>query len=223
VSLLDLPLRDFAGLLVDKGEYGGGSVAALAGSLAAGLIVMVGRVSLEGADGADPHWRDVIEEAEQVSRRLLIGIDDDIRAYDAVVAALRMSRSSDAECAARDTALTDALLQAARVPGQTLGDCVRVLALADSVTGLTRVSLLSDLASAAYLGLGAARAAAVNIKTNAASIPESDEAGCLLASCGACLEEADSLARSIQAGLLERTVDADGDWIGWLASSAWGR
>ena len=220
MSLLDLPLRDFvAGLLTDDGAYGGGSVAALAGSLAAGLVTMVGRTTLQGAGGSEARspWREVTCEAEGLSRRLLARVDDDIEAYEAIVFALRMPDGSARMRDARETAIQRALLQAARVPQQTLLDCVRILGLTDSVARLTRVSLLSDLGSAAFLAHAGARAAALNAEVNARCLPESDEAASFIASCRRSLEVAGSLEASVQQGMADRGADANGNWVGWLS------
>jgi formiminotetrahydrofolate cyclodeaminase len=219
VALLDLPLRDFvARLYSEDAEYGGGSVAALAGSLAAGLVVMVGRTILRGGGDADASlWEEVTREAERLSLDLLASVNEDTEAYEAVVVALRMPRAGEADRRARGVDLERALLQAASVPHRTVVACERLLGLADSVAGGARRSVLSDLGSAAHLALAGARAAALNVAVNAGCLPEVEEATVLIASCRGDLASAEALADSFARRLSARGADADGNWKGWLS------
>lgn len=216
-----MPLREFvAELCSDDAAFGGGSVAALAGSLAAGLLVMVGRAtagSEEGGEG-ESAWGRLITEAEQLSRRLLGRVTEDTEAYEGIVTALRMPRSSEPDRRARADALGRALVEAASVPQRTLADCVRILELADSVAGAVKVSLLSDLGSASHLALAGARAAALNVEVNAGSLEEGPESRALIASSRRGLAAAESFSESFNQRFAERGTGADGNWLGWLTA-----
>ena len=219
MDLLDLPLRDFvARLYSEEAEYGGGSVAALAGSLAAGLVVMIGRTILQGGGGGnEPLWEEVTRESERLSLDLLASVNEDTEAYEAIVAALRMPRAGEADRRARAADLERALLQAARVPHRTLVACASLLGLADSVAGVAKESVFSDLGSAAHLALAGARAAALNVAVNAGCLLEVEEATALMASCRGDLATAEALADSFARRLSARGADADGNWKGWLS------
>src|SRR5262245_26577658 len=86
---------------------GGGSAAALAGSLSASLIEMVcgltiGREAYRGHEATLVVIRD---RAATLRRELLAMVDRDAAAYDAVIAALRMPKKSATEQSTRKEAL----------------------------------------------------------------------------------------------------------------------
>ena len=89
---------------------GGGSVAAVVGSMAASLAAMAARFSKE-------QWEDAagaVAQAEALRARLLPLAEEDARAYENVLLALRMPKEVDEEV--RDAAIGDALSRATYVP-----------------------------------------------------------------------------------------------------------
>jgi formiminotetrahydrofolate cyclodeaminase len=89
---------------------GGGSVAAVVGAMAASLAAMAARFSTE-------QWEDAagaVAQAEALKARLLPLADEDARAYENVLLALRMPKELDEEV--RDAAIGDALSRATDVP-----------------------------------------------------------------------------------------------------------
>jgi formiminotetrahydrofolate cyclodeaminase len=155
---------------------GGGSAAALAGSVAAGLLAMVCRLSLGRDDisATDGEIRDALKESEQLRGRLLELMDEDTAAFDAVMDAVRMPKAEESERAVRNEALTHATLAAAAVPLETLAAARRTLQLAGQLAGRTNPSAVSDLGVAVHLARAAAEGALLNIEINLSALPDGD-------------------------------------------------
>ena len=97
---------------------GGGSVAALAGALAAALTSMVCNLTLsQQADTSVPQGpKSVLEEAEALRQELADLVEGDAKAYRQVLEAYGLPKTSMAEKEARSEAIQQALEGAARVP-----------------------------------------------------------------------------------------------------------
>jgi glutamate formiminotransferase/formiminotetrahydrofolate cyclodeaminase len=101
---------------------GGGSVAALMGSMGAALGAMVGwltygRRKYEHLDGA---MRTHLPPLVEVQEALLKAVDADTDAFADYMAALRMPRDTDAQKEARRRAMEEGLKKATLVPFQTM-------------------------------------------------------------------------------------------------------
>lgn len=137
---------------------GGGAAAALAGALAAALVGMVARVTAAREPATASEVAPIAAEADQLRRRLTALVDEDARAYRAVIAS-RAAGPSAAEAALQRA--TDAPLGIARESGE-------VLALCERLAPTARRSALSDLRVAAAMARCAvdcgARTASVNVQ-----------------------------------------------------------
>ena len=176
-TLVDLTVSAFgAEVASDSPAPGGGSAAALAGSVAAGLVTMVCRLSLGRDDVAagDDELSEALERSERLRRRLLELVDEDTAAFAAVMDAVRLSKADEAQRAARRTALQAATLGAAAVPLETLMMARETLQLAASLAGRTNPGTASDLGVAVQLARAGAEGALLNVAINLASLPEGD-------------------------------------------------
>jgi len=171
--LVQLPVAAFADVLsTDSPAPGGGSVAALCGALAAALVAMV--ASLARRDPADPAAADAIEAwgtaAQGLKAELLDAVDADARAFDAVLAARRLPRDSDAARAARDVAIDSAMRAAVAVPLAVCEAAARAAALARDVARVALPATLSDAGVAALCAAAAAEGARDNVLVNLADV-----------------------------------------------------
>ncbi len=205
-KLTDLTLTGFARETASESPApGGGSVAAYLGALAAALGTMVANLSAHKA-GWDDRWREFSDQAEKgqaLLNRLLALVDEDTAAFDRVMAAFGMPKSSEAERAARNSAIEEATLNAALVPLRTMETTVEVFPL------LEYVALHGNPASASDAGVGALAAAAaaggarLNVLINATQLTDRDRAAEIIA-------KADSLeseARQLSASVLKTVED----------------
>ncbi len=123
VSLITMSLEDFLKELGSSSPApGGGSVAALAGALAAALCVMVSGLTA-GKEKCRDSWEDmekVGREAAALEERLRSLVDEDTAAFRAVMDARRLPRGTTAERETRERALREAVLRSARAPFATL-------------------------------------------------------------------------------------------------------
>lgn len=156
---------------------GGGSAAALAGSVAAALVAMVCRLSGGRDDLATTadELAKTLDTAEELRSRLLELIDEDTAAFDAVMIAVRLPKAEEAQRVARVAALEQATLAAAAVPLETLTAAARTLALAGALVGRANPAAASDLGVAVELARAAAEGALLNVAINLASLPADDE------------------------------------------------
>ncbi len=151
---------------------GGGSVSALAGALAAALGEMVCRSTLGRKSFAT--YSGTLEESlvqlAGLRERLLANIDRDAASYDAVVAAMKLPRSTDAEQAARTAAIEAGSKTAAEVPMETAEVAAEVTRVIESVRPITIPQASSDLAVALDLAAAARRGAVENVRANLPSV-----------------------------------------------------
>ena len=155
---------------------GGGSAAALAGSVAAGLVAMVCRLSLGRDDIAatDDELHDALERSELLRGRQLELVDEDTAAFETVMDAVRMPKAEESERAARGEALTRATLAAAAVPFETLAAARQTLQVAERLAGRTNPGAVSDLGVAVQLARAGAEGALLNIEINLSALPHGD-------------------------------------------------
>jgi formiminotetrahydrofolate cyclodeaminase len=158
---------------------GGGSAAALAGSVAAGLVAMVCRLSLGRDDiaASDAEIDVALEQSERLRGRLLELVDEDTAAFDAVMDAVRMPKVEEPERVARREALTRATLGAAAVPLETLTASRQTLELATQLAGRASPGAVSDLGVAVHLARAATEGALLNVEINLSALPDGDAVG----------------------------------------------
>jgi methenyltetrahydrofolate cyclohydrolase len=151
---------------------GGGSAAALAGALAAGLVSMVCNLTLgrEKYRASESDVHAIHERAEQLRGRLQSGIAADAAAYDGVMAAYRLPRGSDEERDRRADKIQSATMEATRVPLEIGTDAAAVLELARAAVPITNPNAASDLTVAGLLATAAARGAIANAEMNLATL-----------------------------------------------------
>jgi formiminotetrahydrofolate cyclodeaminase len=150
---------------------GGGSAAALAGATGAALVLMVAGLPKTRTGAASERERlDAARGwAQEAGARLRRLVDEDSRAYDAVVAAYKLPKGSDAEKAARKEAVARAMALATDVPLQTLEACLVVLKAAQEAAEHGNPNALSDARTAGALAWAGLLGAAENVRINSAS------------------------------------------------------
>ena len=184
---------------------GGGTVAAVAGGIAAGLAAMVGRLTVGRKKYAavDAAFRELVERAEELRVRLVRLGEEDAAAYDAVSAAYGLPKTDEA---ARTAAIQAALVQATRTPLETLRAAREVAALAARAAEAGNRNAVSDAGVAGLLAGAAARGAAYNVRINIASMPDRAAGAPLGERAAALLAEADADAARAAAAV-EASID----------------
>ena len=154
---------------------GGGAVSAFVGALAATLPAMVAGLTLGKKKYAahEEAMREVRRQAAVLRSRLLGLARKDSEAFEAVLRARKLSQATPAEVEARDQAMTEAELEAMRVPLETAEACLEVLALAGEVAAKGNVNAASDSGVAGLLAAAAAEGALLNVEINLKSARES--------------------------------------------------
>jgi formiminotetrahydrofolate cyclodeaminase len=180
---------------------GGGSASAIAGALAASLVAMVARLSLDRPK-YEP-YRATNERAQQVAvaaqRRLLELADEDARAYGGFSAARRMSRETPDEVAARDAATQSAAREASDVPLAVVRECAQLLEEIAALAGRSNLNAASDLEVASRLSAAAAHGAGANVIINLPMVGDERYAGGTRAEVNKLLRDVDrTLARVTQ-------------------------
>ncbi len=173
----DTPLRSMVEQFVNTVAAptptpGGGSVAALAGALAAGLGEMVCGVSLKRKSlGAHHPALEAARTRLAAWREQLLGIvDRDAQSYAAVMRAFKLPKATDSEQAARNQAIENASKQAAVVPMETAELAAAVEQELASLEGITIAQAASDLHVALSLAETARRGGIENVRANIPSV-----------------------------------------------------
>jgi glutamate formiminotransferase/formiminotetrahydrofolate cyclodeaminase len=153
---------------------GGGSVSALCGALAAALTAMVANLTFgkKGYEGAWEQMSTVAAQAQEIKDEFLRAVDEDSRAFESVMAANRLPKSTPEEEARRSAAVQDATKQAIEAPLTVMRACERVLPLLESVAEKGNRNSISDAGVAALALRTASGGAFLNVLINIAGIED---------------------------------------------------
>ncbi len=173
--LVSMSLRGFADeLSSDSPAPGGGSVAALAGAMAAGLAAMVSNLthSKQGTEARHPDFERIGIRAQQLKDEMLAAVDADTAAFDQLLDAMRMPRGTDEEKSARDQAMIDATVAAIEIPLGVLERCPEVIELCREIAEIGLQASLSDAGVGVQMARAAAAGAYQNVCINMAGLTD---------------------------------------------------
>lgn len=147
---------------------GGGTAAALAGAMAAGLVSMVCNLTIGKARYADveAEMRDSLDRAEALRHELQQLGQADLEAFNRLSAAYKLPRTTDSDIAIRRDAIQSLLRRATEVPLRTARAAASILPLCPPVAERGNQAALSDVGVAAHLAHAAVRSALLNVDIN---------------------------------------------------------
>ncbi len=147
---------------------GGGSAAALTGAMAAALVAMVARITLQSPKLAAVHDEaaSLATQADTLRHTFLAARVRDEEAYGAVVAAQALPKTTGDEKAERTARLQAALTGAAEAPLATAALANEAMALGERGAALRNAHLMSDIDCALRFARAALDAAVANVQVN---------------------------------------------------------
>ena len=153
---------------------GGGSAAAYAGAMGAALVAMVAGLTLGKRKYAEvqAEMEAVHAEAESLRASLALMVEKDAAAFERVMEAFRLPKTTEAEKAARKQAIRDAMQHAAEVPLTTAEKAVRAMELALQAAKLGNANAITDAGSGAALAQAAFTGAGYNVRINALDLDQ---------------------------------------------------
>lgn len=210
--LVSSTVREFVDLTsTDAPVPGGGSVAALCGALAAALTAMVANLthSKKGYETVAKQMSDTAVEAQELKKMFLRAVDDDARAFDAVMAASRLPKASHDDQAKRDAAIQQATVRAIEVPLSVMRACTKALLLIERVARDGNKNSISDAGVAALCVRTAAYGAYLNVVINLPGLSDRKQAEKLRKEARALRDEVGGAAPRIVESV-ERALDGEG-------------
>jgi glutamate formiminotransferase/formiminotetrahydrofolate cyclodeaminase len=179
---------------------GGGSIAALAGSIGAALASMVANLTA-GKPGFTQRLGELAalaERAQAVKDCLLVAVDEDAQAFNGVIAALRLPKDTPEQTAERDAALQAGYRRATEVPLATARRCREALDLCLAVARSGNDAMLSDAGVGALMAMAGLQGAAYNARINLKSIRDADYVGRVDAEIARLVEEGRCTAEAVE-------------------------
>ena len=159
---------------------GGGSVAALAGSLGSALTQMVGNLTFDkdSFNLLDDETKKQLQENFKVLKDkmdiLSIIIDEDSKAFDGVMLAFQMPKNTENEKKARIEAIQEGYKHALEVPLKCAKECLEVLRLQLLFASYGNKNAITDVGVGALLAYSGLEGALLNVRINLLSIKDVD-------------------------------------------------
>lgn len=173
--LVQMSLTDFANETASESPApGGGSISAYVGALGASLATMVANLSAHKR-GWDERWEEFSEDASQgmdIQKRLLAQVDEDTAAFNRIMDAFGLPKSSDQEKAVRKQAIQDATKYAIEVPLAVMKTASEVLDVAEAMVNRGNPNSVTDAAVAALCARAAVEGAWLNVRINCADFDD---------------------------------------------------
>ena len=191
--LVDQTLRGFVEETASESVApGGGSVSAAVGALGAALGAMVANLSAHKR-GWDDRWEEFSDWADRGKRyhdELLRLVDADTDAFNGIMAAYGLARSTAEEAAIRDRAIQDATRAAIEVPLRVMEVSVGALEVAAAMAEHGNPNSVSDAGVGALCARTAALGAYLNVQINVGDLADEAERLSYLARGAALRDEA---------------------------------
>jgi glutamate formiminotransferase / formiminotetrahydrofolate cyclodeaminase len=155
---------------------GGGSVVALAGTLAAALGSMTCQLALSSRDAgaAEGEVHELLEELDDLRAELRQDIDSDSESFTRVIEARNRPDGTNAERLQRTAAIEQAIKGATAVLIRVAETSLAVLELLDNLAEVTKPERLSELGVGAQMALAAIRGAGYTILANLSALGDEE-------------------------------------------------
>jgi glutamate formiminotransferase / formiminotetrahydrofolate cyclodeaminase len=173
--LINLNLVDFANMTAsDSPAPGGGSIAAYLGALGASLGTMVANLSAvkKGWEKQVPFFSEWAQKGQTLKDQLLQLVDDDTKAFNAIISAIRLPKTTDQEIEARSNAMVVATKGAIEVPLKVMKTAYQCYDLLEAMAEKGNQNSISDAGVGALSIRSAIYGAYLNVKINCKGFDE---------------------------------------------------
>ncbi|MBL7709105.1 MAG: glutamate formimidoyltransferase [Chitinophagaceae bacterium] len=176
-KLVSMQLTAFADETASESPApGGGSIAAYVGSLGAALATMVANLSSH-KKGWDERWEEFsnwAEKGEQYKTELLWLVDQDTNAFNQIMMAFGLPKSTDAEKAARTKAIQEATKFAIEIPFKVMQSAYGSMEVIKAMAETGNPNSVSDAGVGALCARTSVMGAFMNVRINAAGYADKE-------------------------------------------------
>jgi len=176
-KMISMSLADFAHETASESPApGGGSIAAYVGALGVSLAGMVANLSSH-KKGWDDRWEEFsnwAELAETYKNELLTLVDADTRAFNQIMAAFSLPKSTEEEKTTRTQAIQEATKYAIEIPFKVMTVAQKTLEVIKAMAETGNPNSVSDAGVGALCARAAVIGAFMNVRINAASYDDKE-------------------------------------------------
>jgi glutamate formiminotransferase/formiminotetrahydrofolate cyclodeaminase len=174
-KLVNLSLQEFANETASESPApGGGSIAAYMGSLGISLATMVANLSAH-KKGWDKRWKEFsawAEKGQNIKDELLYLVDEDTNAFNKIMEAFSLPKSSEQEVKTRSEAIQNATKFATEVPLKTMILAYSSFPIIKAMAVIGNPNSISDAGVGALCARSAVIGAYMNVRINAAELKD---------------------------------------------------
>jgi glutamate formiminotransferase/formiminotetrahydrofolate cyclodeaminase len=158
-ALVEMTVTDFVDEVSRESPApGGGSIAALAGSLGAALASMVSNLTANkrGSEKVDNILNDAADKLQEIKFKLVKAVDDDTNAFNTYMDARRLPNKTDEEKKIKEEAMQNGLKLAVHVPLNTAQLSYEAIEIAEVVAKNGNLASITDVGvgvQSAYTGV----------------------------------------------------------------------
>jgi glutamate formiminotransferase/formiminotetrahydrofolate cyclodeaminase len=193
--LVNMSLTEFADETASESPApGGGSISAYMGAMGVALATMVANLSSHKR-GWDDRWEEFSAHAEKgqhIQQEFIRLVDEDTDAFNQIMNAFGLPKSTEEEKAARTTAIQEATKNAMLVPYRVIEQAHQAMPLAKLMAEIGNPNSVSDAGVGALALRSAAIGAYLNVKINAGGLHDEHFKNTLLS-------KADKLVEQVKA------------------------
>jgi glutamate formiminotransferase/formiminotetrahydrofolate cyclodeaminase len=185
---------------------GGGSAAAYAGAMGAGLVAMVAGLTIGKKKYAEveAEMQAIRVVAENLRAELTQAVGDDAASFEVLMATFKLLKETEDQKDTRNNAIVNATLNAAHIPLHVSSAAIKVMELALKCAQHANLNAISDSMSGFAMARAALTAAGYNVRININSLEDKSAGDRMLIELAELEEEADKLEKQIRAVMKER-------------------
>lgn len=173
MKLIDMTVRDFANEVDSSSPApGGGSVSALASSLGASLLRMVGHLTVSKKkflalpSETQKEFQDALLNLKNIKDQMMDLVDQDTLSFNRIMEAFQLPKEKPNEIERRNQAIQEATLGAIQVPLKVATGSLHALENIPVLLKHGNKNALSDLGVGALLLFSGLEGAVLNVETN---------------------------------------------------------
>ena len=199
-KLVDLTVSAFTETTASEAPApGGGSISAAMGAFGSALATMVANLSSHKR-GWDERWKEFSDWAEKGKshyEELLYLIDEDTEAFNRIMAAFQLPKSSEEEKAVRKQAIQDATRYAIEIPFKVMQTIYKSMEVIRAMAEIGNPNSVTDAGVGALAARSGIKGAFLNVRINAGDLDDKAWVEKLLAEASDIEKKAEALEREI--------------------------